>query len=118
MDLAGSALAYAGWDELVRLLTGRVKKSKNLFTVTLYQFILSDVRLLAFVQEMLQASPNVYACADRMKDWFREQIDMLFNGTDEVSEQTALLALVNELMQNTYMVIAWEHVARAFRPGY
>ena len=65
-DLAGSALAYADWDELVTLLTGRVKKSKNLFTRTLYQFILSDGRLLALVQEILRAFPNIYQCADRM----------------------------------------------------
>jgi len=117
-DIAGSALAYADWDELVKLLTGRMKKSKNLFTVTLYQFILSDGRLLAFIQDMLQAFPNAYECADRMKDWFREQVDTLFDGRDEVPQQTSLSALVNELIQNTYTVIAWEHVARAFRPSY
>lgn len=117
-DLAGSALAYADWDELVALLTVRLKKSKNVFTVTLFQFILSDGRLLAYVQEMLQAFPKTYACADALKDWFRDQVDMLFGDADEVPQQTALLALANELIQNTYTVIVWEHVARAFRPGY
>jgi len=29
-----------------------------------------------------------------------------------------LSALFNELIQNTYTVIVWGHVARAFRPGY
>src|SRR5437588_2160377 len=48
-ELAGSALAYTDWDELLALLAGRVKKSKNLFTVTLSHFILSDGRLLATV---------------------------------------------------------------------
>jgi hypothetical protein len=116
-DLAGSALAYADWDELVKLLAGRVKKSKNLFTVTLSQFILSDRQLLAFTQEVLAAYPNGYECADVMKGLFRDQVDMLFAGSDEVPQHTRLAALTNELMENTYTVIAWEHVARAFRPG-
>ncbi len=38
-DLAGSALAYADWDGLVALLTGRAQASENLFTLTLYRFI-------------------------------------------------------------------------------
>jgi hypothetical protein len=117
-DLVGSALAYADWDALVTLLTGRMKKSKNLFTVTLSQFILSDRQLLAFAQEVLAAYPNMYQCADVMKGLFREQVDALFAGGDVVSRQTGMLALVNELMQNTYTVIAWEHVAKAFRPEY
>lgn len=116
-DIVGSALAYADWDELVKLLAGLAKKSKNLFTVTLYHFILSDGRLLAFIQEMLQAFPNAYECADRMKDWFREQVDTVFDGSDEVPQQTSLSALVNEFIQDTYKMIAWEHVARAFRPA-
>ncbi len=116
-DLAGSALACVDWDELVKLLTGRVKESKNLFTVTLYQFILSDGWLLAFVQEMLQARSNLYECADRLMEWFREQVDTLFSGSDGVLEYSVLPVLVNELIQNTYTVIAWEHVARAFRPA-
>jgi len=117
-DLVGSALAYADWDELVKLLTGRIKKSKNLFTVTLFHFILSDGRLLAFIQDMLQAFPHAYECADRMKDWFREQVDTMFDGSNRVPQQTSFSALFNELIQNTYTVIAWGHVARAFRPGY
>src|SRR5690348_16020960 len=116
-DLAGSALAYADWDELLALLAGRVKKSKNLFTVTLSHFILSDGRLLAAVQEMREAFSNVYECADAVKGWFTEQVDVLFNGGDGVPQAT-FSALVNELIQNTYAVIAWPHVARAFRPGY
>jgi hypothetical protein len=117
-DLASSALAYADWDTLVALLTDQGKKSKNLCTMTLYQFILSDGRLLALVQEMLRAFPNTYECADAMKDWFREQVELLFDGSEIVPQQTVISALINELIQNTYTVIAWEHVARALRPGY
>jgi hypothetical protein len=117
-DLAGSALAYADWDGLVALLTGRGQASENLFTLTLYRFIMSDGGLQAIIQEMLCAAPDVYACADAMKDWFREQLDTFFDGVEVVPQQPVILALVAELLQNTYMLIAWEHVARAFRPGY
>jgi hypothetical protein len=117
-DLAGSALAYADWDALVALLTGRGQAGENLFTLTLYHFIMSDGGLQAIIHEMLCAVPNVYAGADTMKDWFREQVDTLFDGVEVVPEQTVIVALVAELLQNTYTLIAWEHVARAFRPGY
>ncbi len=61
---------------------------------------------------------NAYACAYAMKDWFREQVDTLFDGVKVVPRQAVITALVAELLQNTYTLIAWEHVARAFRPGY
>lgn len=114
-DAVGSALAYADWDELVKLLTGRIKKSQNRFTVRLYHLILSDRLLRDFIQDMLQEFPNAYECADQMKDWFRERVDALFDSSERIPQQTALPALVRELIQETYKVIAWEHVARAFR---
>src|SRR5579863_10783557 len=77
-DLAGSALAFADWDELLALLAGRVMKSKNLFNMTLSHFILTDGRLLAAVQETQEAFSNVYECADAVKSWFTEQVDILF----------------------------------------
>jgi hypothetical protein len=117
-DLAGSALAYADWDDLVALLTSRGQASENLFTFTLYRFIMSDGRLQAIIQAILCAVPDVYAGADAMKDWFREQVDALFAGVEVVPQQPVMVVLVAELLQNTYMLIAWEHVARAFRPGY
>jgi hypothetical protein len=117
-DLAGSALAYTDWDGLVALLTGRGQASENLFTLTLSRFIMSDGELQAIIQEMLGAVPDAYICADAMKDWFREQLDMFFDGIEVVPQPTAIVALVAELLQNTYTLIAWEHVARAFRPSY
>jgi hypothetical protein len=117
-DVTGTVLAYADWDVLVTLLTGRAKKSNNLFTLALYHFILSDEQLLAFIQEMLQAFPNTYECADTMQAWFREEVDTLFQWRENFPQQTGMSALVNELLQQTYKVIAWQHVARAFRPGY
>jgi hypothetical protein len=117
-DLTGSALAYADWDGLVALLTGRGQASENLFTLTFYHFIMSNVGLRAIIQEMLRMVPDVYVCADVMKDWFQEQLDTLFHDVEVVPQQQVIVALVAELLQNTYMLIAWEHVARAFRPGY
>ena len=117
-NCTGAALAYADWVELVRLLTGKARKSKNLFTMALYHCILSDGQLLAFVQDMLHAFPNLYQCADTMQDWFREQVDTLFDKSDLFPLPMGLAALVNELLQQTYTVIVWEHVARAFRPSY
>jgi hypothetical protein len=114
-DVIGSAFAYVDWDELVWLLTGRIKKSQNQFTMTVYRFILSDRQLRAFIQDMLQAFPNTYECADQMKDCFREQVDTLFDEYGGVPRQTSVSALFNELIQDVYRVIAWEHVARAFR---
>ena len=117
-DLAGSALAFADWHTVVALLVGRVRKSNNLFTVTLYQFILADGQLLAFVQDMVQAFPNSYECADTMHAWFREQVDMLFDERHMFSQPSGMASLVYELLLDTYRVIVWEHVARAFRPAY
>ena len=117
-DLVGTALAYADWDVLVKLLAGRAKKSKDVFTLALFRFIASDGQLQAFVQEMILAFPNTYQCADTMRDWFREQIDMLFDGHEELPHPMGMAALVHELLETTYRVVVWEHVARAFRPGY
>ncbi|HJT56979.1 MAG TPA: hypothetical protein VJ761_10820 [Ktedonobacteraceae bacterium] len=116
-DMAGSALAHAEWDDLVRWLTSQGRRSKNQFTVTLYRFILSDEQLQAFVRDMLGAFPNTYQCADRMQGWFREQVETLFDGHDGLPQLSVLSALVNQLIENASTVIAWEHVARAFRLG-
>ena len=86
--------------------------------MTLYQFILSDGQLVVFVQDMLQAFPHTYQCADTMQDWFREQVDTLFERRDMFPQTMGMAALVNELLQQAYAVVAWEHVARAFRPMY
>ena len=116
-DMVGSALAYADWDVLVKLLAGRTKKSKDVFTMALFRFIASDGQLQAYTQEMVQAYPITYQCADAMHFWFHEQVDMLFDGPDALP-QAGMAALVHELLETTYRVVAWEHVARAFRPGY
>ena len=114
-DVAGSALAHIEWDDLVRWLTGQGRKSKNQFTVTLYRLILNDEQLQAFVRDMLGAFPTVYQCADRMQEWFREQVDTLFDGQREVPQLGVLPMLVSKLIEHAFSVIAWEHVARSFR---
>ena len=117
-DVVGSALAYADWFVLVSLLAGRAKKSSNLFTMTLFLCIMSDEQLFAFIWEMVRAYSYRYECADVMHDWFREQIDILFDGPDALPQQSGMASLVSELLQTTYRVVAWEHVARAFRQVY
>ncbi len=116
-DLAGAVLAYTNWDIVVKLLAGRVKKSPDLFALTIVRFIQSDRQLQEFIQEMVQVFSNTYECADTMQAWFREQVDQLFDGPDAIP-QSGMEALVHELLEVTYRVIAWEHIARAFRPGY
>ena len=116
-DMVGSALAYTDWDVLVRLLAGQGKKSKDLFTMALFRCIASDGQLQAFLSEMVQAYSSTYQCADTMHDWFREQIDMLFDGPDALPQE-GMAALIHELLETSYRAVAWEHVARAFRPGY
>ena len=116
-DLAGAVLAYTDWDIVVKLLAGRVKKSHDLFALTMVRFIQSDKQLQAFIQEMVQAFPNTFMCADTMHMWFREQVDLLFDGHEAIP-QSGMAALVHELLEVTYRVIVWEHGARAFRPEY
>ena len=117
-DLVGSALAYVDWDVLVKLLTSRAKKSKDVFTMVLFRFIGSDGELQALLQEMVQAFPHTYECADTMREWFREQVDLLFDGPDALPQSWEMAALVHELLQTTYRVVVWKHVAQAFRPEY
>lgn len=114
-DVTGAALACVEWDDLVRWLTAQGRKSQHQFTVTLYRFILSDGQLQALMRDMLGAFPTVYQCADRMQEWFREQVEMLFADRGELPQLSVLVALVDRLIENTSAVIAWEHVARAFR---
>ena len=116
-DMVGAALAYTDWDVLVRLLAGQVRKSSDRFTMTLFRCVGCDGQLQAFLDEMVQAYSNTYQCADAMHDWFRDQIDTLFDGSDALPQE-GMAALVHELLETTYRVVAWEHVARAFRQGY
>jgi hypothetical protein len=117
--LVSSALAYADWDILVTLLTGGIVTSDNLFTWSLYRNIMNDSHLHQPVSMLMNEAPNVYACADTLKDWFEAQINAWIDAPAVRRQQNATISVVAyTLIQNTSTVINWEHVAEAFREGY
>ena len=118
-DLVGSALAYADWDMLVRLLSGETITDDSLFTWLLYRSIMNDYHLHQPVGMLMNEAPNAYACADAIKDWFEVQIDAWIDASAVRRQSNAAISVVvYNLIQSTYRVINWEHVARAFQPGY
>ena len=118
-DLVGSALAYADWDRLVRLLSGEPMTDDNLFTWSLYRSILNESHLHQPVSMLMNEAPHAYACADTLKEWFEAQINAWIDAPAVRRQQNATISVVvYTLIQNTYTVINWEHVADAFREGY
>jgi hypothetical protein len=118
-DLVGSALAYADWDILVTLLSGETVMSDNLFTWSLYRSIKNDSHLYQPVGVLMKEAPNAYACADAIKDWFEVQIDAWIDAPAVRRQHNAAISVVvYNLIQSTSMVINWDHVGRAFQPGY
>src|SRR3989440_1110164 len=118
-DLVSSALAYADWDILVTLLAGESVTSDNFFTWSLYRSIMNDSHLHQPVGMLMSEAPNAYACADAMKDWFEAQINAWIDASAVQRQHNAMiLVVVYNLLQSTYMVINWDHVGRAFQPGY
>ena len=118
-DLAGSALAYADWVGLVALLMGEVQMCENLFTMTMYRNILNDGHFLQPVSMLVQEASSLYAGADSVKYWFEVQVNAWVDASAIRRQKSASISeLVSGLIQNTYTLIHWEHVARAFRPGY
>jgi len=118
-DFVGSALANADWDALVALLTGEIAPSDNLFTMTLYHGILNHRQFQQHVGALIHGAPNKYACADALKDWFEVQVDTWISTRVAYQQKNAPISLlVSALIENSYAVICWEHVARAFQPGY
>jgi len=118
-DVVGTALAYADWDRLVKLFIGQETISENPFTWTLYRHMTTVAEFQQPVHLLLQTAPSPYAGADALHEWFRECVDEWFNALLPQRQQSpAVLMLVHTLVQNVYGVVAWEHVAQAFRPGY
>jgi len=118
-DLLRSALAYADWDALVGILTGEGETSENLFTWTLYRTIMDDGQLQQDVSTLIGEAPNSYAGVDTVKDWFESQLDTWMTvPAARQHRNSAMSTLASGLIQNTYSVIYWEHVARAFRDDY
>jgi hypothetical protein len=118
-DLVGTALAYADWDRLVKLLTGQETTNENPLTWTLHSSITTVAEFHQPVSVLLQTASSLYAGVDTLQAWFRETVDEWFNASlPRRQHSPAMLILVHNLVQNIYGVVAWEHVARAFRPGY
>ena len=118
-DLVASALAYADWDRLVRLLSGEPMTDDNLFTWSLYRSIMNNSHLHQPVGVLMHEAPHAYACADALKDWFEAQINAWIDASEVCRRCNATISVVvNNLLQSAYEVINWEHVARAFQPGY
>ena len=118
-DLAESALAYADWIGLVALLVGEAHTNDNLFTMTINRNILTDRHFQQAVRRLVHEASHLYAGADSVKDWFEVQVDAWVDASAIHRRKNASISrLVSDLIQNTYSVIAWEHVARAFRPDY
>ena len=118
-DVVGAALAYADWDILVKLLLGQKTRCDNSFTWTLHKSATTVTEFEQPVQLVLQTASSQYAGADVLHEWFRECVDEWFNASLPSRQQSpAMWMLVHNLIQNVYGVVAWEHVARAFRAGY
>jgi len=118
-DLAGSALAYADWIGLVAVLVGEAHTSDNLFTMTIYRNILTDGHFQQCVRRLVHEASHLYACANSVKNWFEVQVDAwVAASATRQRKNVSISKLIAELIQNTYTVINWEHVARAFRPEY
>jgi hypothetical protein len=117
-DLVGSALAYSEWDDLVLLLTSN-EKVANTFTMTLNRCIQSSQLLHSHMEKLLRDAPGVYVAADAIKAWFEA---VLADWVDRLAVGKKIDAQITQvfegLVQNTYGLIFWEHVARAFRPEY
>lgn len=118
-DMVGAALAYADWDVVVQLLLGQVTTSDNPFTCTLHKSIMTVRSFHEPTHVLLQSASSSYACADALHVWFREHIDA-WVGIPHTQRglHSAMVMLVHSLIQDTYSAVYWEHVARAFRPGY
>lgn len=117
-DLLGSALATIEWIDLVSVLAGGEVIS-NVFTMTLTRCIQQSQLLHTRIEAVLRYASSVHAAADALKAWFEallaDWIDKMAVGR-LVDRQ--ITQMFSGLIQNVYGVIAWEHVARAFRPDY
>src|SRR5207302_1646877 len=68
---------------------------------------------------LMNEAPDAYTCADTLKDWFEAQMNAWIDTSAIRRQRNAVISMVvYTLIQNTYTVINWDHVARAFQPGY
>lgn len=117
-DLLGSALAYSEWDDLVTLLTGGVRTS-NVFTLTLAQHIQQSSEVRSHMEGILRQAVSLVAAADTLKVWWEV---VLAEWVDQTAlrrqRDTSFTRVFSDLLEQVYDLVCWEHVARAFRPGY
>lgn len=115
-DMAGTALAYTDWERLVLLLVGQAMTSENPLTWVLFTSIANDAHIQQEVQYMSETVTNSFAYADMLQEWFRTQLDMWMEmPASRRRHVPSMVMLVQHLLQQTYGVVCWEHVARAFR---
>jgi hypothetical protein len=117
-DLLGSALRYIEWNDLVTLLAGD-KVISNMFTMTLMRCMQQSQLLHTYIEGALRDASSARAAADALKAWFEallaDWVDKMVLGCWVEAQITQVF---DGLMQNVYGLIAWEHVARAFRADY
>jgi hypothetical protein len=116
--LLGSALASTEWIDSVTMLTGSEVIS-NVFTMTLTRCIQQSQLLHTHIEVVLRSASSVYAAADGLKACFEA---LLVDWVDKMAVGRRVDSLATQayrgLIQNVFVLIVWEHVARAFRPDY
>jgi hypothetical protein len=71
------------------------------------------------MSRLLKDAPDAYVAAEAMKEGFEALLADWIDRMVVRRQRSALMSQVfGELLQNIYGLIAWEHVARAFRPKY
>ena len=111
--------SYADWVGLVALLVGQAHACENIFTMTIYRNILNDRHVQQPVSKLVHEASSLYAGADSVRYWFEVQVDAWVDASAlRRQKNVSISELVSGLIQNTYTLINWEHVARAFRPWY
>ncbi|SRR5579871_190661 len=117
-DLLGAALAYTEWDDLVTLLGGGAKVS-NVFTLTLAQHIQQCSEVLSHMEVILRQAVSLVAAADTLKVWWEVVLAEWIDQTAlHRQRETSFTRVFSDLLEQVYDLVCWEHVARAFRPGY
>ena len=117
-DMLGAALASTAWDDLVTLLAGE-ERVTNVFTATLFHRIQQAPQLHAHLVVVLRQASSLVGAADELKERFEA---LLADWIDKVAvgqqSRTTVGLVFSGLLYNVYDLVVWEHVARAFRPGY
>lgn len=100
------------------MLTGGEVISK-VFTMTLIRCLQQSQLLHAHIEVVLRDVSSFYAAVEALKAWLEA---LLADWVDKMvlwqCVDLKITQVFNGLMQNVYGLIAWEHIARAFRVDY